>query len=72
MAEQVEPAVRFELTAGGLRNRCSTPELRWLTIVNGKVLTLTPTLPPLIICEDVFEVKKRQRVELNRSLLYSL
>ena len=28
---QAQPAVRFELTTGGLRNRCSTPELRWLT-----------------------------------------
>ena len=26
---QMEPAVRFELTTGGLRNRCSTPELHW-------------------------------------------
>ena len=26
---QIQPAVRFELTTGGLRNRCSTPELRW-------------------------------------------
>jgi hypothetical protein len=25
----VEPAVRVELTTGGLRNRCSTTELRW-------------------------------------------
>jgi hypothetical protein len=25
----MEPAVRVELTAGGLRNRCSTTELRW-------------------------------------------
>ena len=25
----MEPAVRVELTTGGLRNRCSTTELRW-------------------------------------------
>ena len=30
-ALKMEPAVRFELTTGGLRNRCSTPELRWQT-----------------------------------------
>jgi hypothetical protein len=27
--EGLEPAVRVELTTGGLRNRCSTTELRW-------------------------------------------
>jgi hypothetical protein len=37
---KVEPAVRVELTTGGLRNRCSTTELRWHSIVNFPVLTL--------------------------------
>jgi hypothetical protein len=36
----MEPAVRVELTTGGLRNRCSTTELRWHSIANLQVLTL--------------------------------
>jgi hypothetical protein len=27
---KLEPAIGFEPTTRGLRNRCSTPELRWL------------------------------------------
>ena len=27
---QIQPANGFEPSTGGLRNRCSTPELRWL------------------------------------------
>ena len=44
-AQQVEPTVRFELTTGGLRNRCSTPELRW----HGHILYLitTPLATPI-------------------------
>ena len=30
----VEPAVGFEPTTSGLRNRCSTPELRWHISLN--------------------------------------
>jgi hypothetical protein len=46
LALKMEPAVRVELTTGGLRNRCSTTELRWHAIVNLQVLTLSQTYAP--------------------------
>jgi hypothetical protein len=32
----MEPVVRIELTTHGLQNRCSTTELNWLDVIEGK------------------------------------
>ena len=73
-ARSLEPPSRFELETYGLRNRCSTAELRWRTL--GRLLT-QPTcevglLPEPLGHVETFECLSRERATSHQRRFVSL